>query len=108
MLFGAGYNNASNWRMVCSAEKSPVRLETLFAVMRAQGFVVYHAAQSFENLHVGVAGDDAVAVVGEELLRRTRAVATIGTPNVIASQITSEAASDFDVLTKTSDAFKKG
>ena len=56
--------------------------------MRAQGFVVYHAAQSFENLHVGVA--------------------TIGTPNVIASQITSEAASDFDVLTKTSDAFMKG
>ena len=72
--------------------------------MRAQGFVVYHAAQSFENLHVGVAGDDAVAVVGEELVR----VATIGTPNVIASQITSEAASDFDVLTKTSDAFMKG
>lgn len=76
--------------------------------MRAQGFVVYHAAQSFENLHVGVAGDDAVAVVGEELLRRTRAGGDDRNAQRIASQITSEAASDFDVLTKTSDAFMKG
>ena len=70
------YNNASNWRMgrLFGPRRVLFRSETLFAVMRAQGFVVYHAAQSFEDLHVGVAGErHAVAVVGEELLRRTRA-----------------------------------
>lgn len=35
-------------------------------------------------------------------------VATMGTPSAIASQSTSEAASDLDVLTKTSEAFMKG